>query len=63
MHDIYHTNQLSAIQTTLTIAVEAVDGIPAPGLKAALGGLLAVVKTVSVRDLCCLSYFSSDVLI
>ncbi|KAG8960920.1 hypothetical protein FRC03_005985, partial [Tulasnella sp. 419] len=34
----------SATITALTIAEKAVDGVPAPGLKAAVGGLLEVLK-------------------
>lgn len=38
----------NTLQTVLTIAKETMDGVPAPGVKAALGGLLAVIDTIEV---------------
>ncbi|KAG8958916.1 hypothetical protein FRC03_008700 [Tulasnella sp. 419] len=36
----------AALVTTLTIAKESLDGVPIPGLKASVGGVLEVLKTV-----------------
>lgn len=40
---------MDTFRTTLNIAKEAVDGIPPVGLKAAIGGVLAVIETFEVR--------------
>lgn len=39
---------LNALQTTLTIVKESIDGVPIPGLKAAVGGLLEVIRAFKV---------------
>ena len=39
---------LSVLDTTLTILLASVDGIPAPGLKAVIGGTLAIIKSTKV---------------
>jgi len=41
---------LGALQATLTILRESVDGIPVPGLKTALGGLLALLTAIRVNN-------------
>jgi hypothetical protein len=49
------TETLVALQATLTILRDSVDGIPVPGLKASLGGLLALLTAirVSCHATCC----------
>jgi hypothetical protein len=42
---------LGAFKTTLRLVKECVDGLPAPGLKGALGGVLAVLEGIEVS--CC----------
>lgn len=49
--DSAQTVAWNTLQTVLTIAKEAIDDVPAPGVKAALGALLAVIDTIQV---CCL---------
>jgi hypothetical protein len=39
---------LSVLDTTLTVLVASVDGIPIPGLKAVIGGTLAIIKSTKV---------------
>lgn len=39
----------NTFQTVLTIAKDAVEGVPVPGLKAAIGGVLAIITTIQVR--------------
>ncbi|KAG8857829.1 hypothetical protein FRB96_005548 [Tulasnella sp. 330] len=39
------TDALDALQTTLTILNEVVDGVPVPGLKVAVSGLLEIIRT------------------
>ncbi|KAG8937611.1 hypothetical protein FRC03_008008 [Tulasnella sp. 419] len=39
-----------ALITTLTIAKESLDGVPVPGLKAAVGGVLEVIKTIKKSE-------------
>lgn len=41
---------LGVLDTTLTLLVATVDGVPIPGLKGTLGGLLAVIKSTKVRN-------------
>ncbi|KAG6835593.1 hypothetical protein H0H93_016700 [Arthromyces matolae] len=41
---------LPVLDTTLTILVATIDGIPAPGLKGALGGLLAIIRGVKLHN-------------
>lgn len=41
---------LGVLDMTLTLLVATVDGVPIPGLKGALGGLLAVIKSTKVRN-------------
>lgn len=38
----------NTLRTAMDIANEAVDGLPIPGLKAAIGGLLAVINKIEV---------------
>lgn len=51
--DSARTIAWNTLQTVLTIAKETIDDVPVPGVKAALGGLLAVIDTIQV----CHSYF------
>jgi hypothetical protein len=39
---------LSVLDTTLTVLLASVDGIPVPGLKAVIGGTLAIIKSTKV---------------
>ncbi|KAG8918698.1 hypothetical protein FRC02_002162, partial [Tulasnella sp. 418] len=39
-----------ALITTLTIAKESLDGVPIPGLKAAVGGVLEVIRTIKKSE-------------
>ncbi|KAG8916436.1 hypothetical protein FRC02_003948 [Tulasnella sp. 418] len=39
-----------ALITTLTIAKESLDGVPVPGLKAAVGGVLEIIKTIKKSE-------------
>lgn len=39
---------LSGLLTTLTIVNESLDGVPAPGLKAAIGGILEITRAIRV---------------
>lgn len=47
--DSARTIAWNTFRTVLTIAKETIDDVPVPGVKAALGGLLAVVDTIEVR--------------
>lgn len=39
---------LSAFKSALTILKESVDGVPVPGLKAGVGGFIAVLDVIEV---------------
>ncbi|GLB37973.1 hypothetical protein LshimejAT787_0410240 [Lyophyllum shimeji] len=40
---------LGVLETTLTLLVAAIDGVPVPGLKGALGGLLAIIRSTKLH--------------
>ncbi|KAG6810506.1 hypothetical protein H0H92_011557 [Tricholoma furcatifolium] len=44
------TPTLAVLSTTLTVLVATIDGIPAPGLKGALGGLLAIIQSTKLHN-------------
>jgi len=46
---------LITLQATLTILKDSVDGLPIPGLKASLAGLLSVITAIRV---CCFNSLS-----